>query len=135
MVDVSLPAFIASCSKTADTISTLLSSDYTPAFLASLKDAVQTWKSIGDHLEEPTSPIGGSQKSWDSPVAELHLKRLIGSPPDDLTRGRLLSVSGPKAGSWLNATTITSLGLKLDNESLQISVGLRVGAKLNLEYK
>ena len=51
-----------------------------------------------------------------------------------LTRGRLLAVSAPHAGAWLNAIPISSLGLKLNNESLRISVALRLGAKLSLPY-
>ena len=133
--DICLPAFIASCSKTADTIGSLLPDENTSPFFSSLNDAVLRWKAIDDHLVEPSSLSRGFQKSWDYPVAEVHLNALIRNAPNDLIRGRLLAVSAPKAGVWLNAIPVPSLGLKLDNESVRISVALRVGAKLSLAYK
>ena len=59
---------------------------------------------------------------------------LIDRVSNDLIRGRLLAVRAPKAGAWLNAIPVPALGLKLDNESLRIAVGLRLGAKLNSAY-
>ena len=132
--DISLPAFIASCSKTADTLNILLSEEHTTAFTSSLNEAVLTWKAIDEHLVEPSSISRGFQKSWDKPVAEVYSKFLIENAQDQFTRARLLAVTAPKAGVWLNAIPVPSLGLKLDNESLRISVALRLGAKLNLAY-
>ena len=57
---------------------------------------------------------------------------LIENAPNELTRGRLLAVSAPNAGACLNAIPVSSLGLKLNNEGLRISVALRLGAKLSL---
>ena len=46
-----------------------------------------------------------------------------------------MAVSSPHAGVWLNAIPIPSLGLKLDNESLRISVALRLGVEVTMPYK
>ena len=43
-------------------------------------------------------------------------------------------MSSPHAGVWLNAIPISSLGLKLDNESLRISVALRLGVEIAMPY-
>ena len=130
--DISLPAFIASCSKTAAIVSHLLPHRHTAPFLASLSEAVLSWKAIDSRLSEPAA--SGFQKNWDYPVAELNLNKLIDRASTDLSRARLLAVSAPFAGVWLNAIPVPSLGLKLDNESLRISVALRLGAKLSLPY-
>ena len=133
--DISLPAFIASCSKTAETVSQLLPHEHMTPFTASLSEAVLKWKAIDSRLSEPLPSASGFQKNWDYPVAELHLAILIEKASTDLTRARLLAVSAPYAGVWLNAIPVPSLGLKLNNESLRIAVGLRLGAKLGLPYK
>ena len=84
--DISLPAFIASCSKTADFINNiLLSNEFITPFLSSLNEAVQSWKAIDGHLAEPSPITRIFQKSWDKPVAEVRLKRLIENAPDRVT--------------------------------------------------
>ena len=41
-----------------------------------------------------------------------------------------MAVSAPHASHWLNAIPIPSLGLKMDNRSLRIACGLRLGSPL-----
>jgi len=75
-----------------------------------------------------------SQKNWDNPRAKLKSLSLIENAANDLARARLLASAAPKSGVWLNAIPVPALGLKLDNESLRISVALRSGTKLNEAY-
>ena len=42
----------------------------------------------------------------------------------------MLAVSAPHAGDWLMALPVTSCGLRLDNESIRVAVGLRLGCVL-----
>ena len=130
--DLSLPAFIASCFKVTGISEQLLSFEHTSPFAAQLSEAVAIWKALDSNL---TAPVKKEvQKNWDLPVAETRLKSLIESASSPVSRSRLLAVSAPCAGVWLNAIPAPSLGLKLDNESLRISVALRLGAKLSLPY-
>ena len=99
-----------------------------------LSEAITTWKDLDSRLIEPDNPASLRQKSWDLPVAKLILQDLIGQAPDPTSRGRLLAVSTPFAGAWLNAVPILPLGLKLDNESLRISVALRLGVQITMPY-
>ena len=133
--DISLPAFIASSFKAAGITEQLLSIEHFSPFADLLSEAVGTWKALDSRLSEPTGPLRNVQKCWDLPVAELRMKGLIERASSTVTRSRLLAVSAPGASAWLNAVPIPSLGLKLNNESLRISVALRLGAKLNLPYK
>ena len=47
-----------------------------------------------------------------------------------IDRARLLAVSAPHAGDWLMALPVASCGLRLDNESIRVAVGLRLGCAL-----
>ena len=54
------------------------------------------------------------------------------SAADDLTKARLLAVSCPESGAWLNALPISSVGLRMDD--VRIPVGLRLGLPLCHPY-
>ena len=49
---------------------------------------------------------------------------------DDRDRARLVAVIAPHSGDWLHALPISSCGLRLDDESIRIAVGLRRGTAL-----
>ena len=99
-----------------------------------LFEASSKWKATAPQLSEPAISDRAVQKSWDLPLAQLKFDIMLENAQSPLERSRLQAVSAPGAGAWLNAVPIPSLGLKLDNESLRISVALRLGSTLNVPY-
>ena len=132
--DVCLPAFISSSKTCYAVVEHLISKSNITQFTVLMSEAVLTWSNIDSKLMKPDGPAALRQKSWDLPAAKLILNDLIENANNPVSRGRLLAVSAPYAGVWLNAIPIPSLGLKLDNESLRISVALRLGVEITMPY-
>ena len=74
-----------------------------------------------------TIPENNFQKSWSDPVYRTRLNNLITDAPDKRSRIRLKSFEGKLQSAWLTALQSSSLGLKLSNIHLRISLALRLG--------
>ena len=77
-----------------------------------------------------TIPENNFQKSWSDPVYRTRLNNLITDIPDDISRIRLKSFEGKLQSAWLTALPSNSLGLKLSNIHLRISLALRLGVPI-----
>ena len=77
-----------------------------------------------------TIPENNFQKSWSDPVDRTGLNNLITDAPDDKSRIRLKSFEGKLQSAWLTALPSSSLGLKLSNIHLRISLALRLGCPI-----
>ena len=60
----------------------------------------------------------------------LHVDFLLELAANDLTKVRVLALSCPESGAWLNALPLSSIGLKMDDDVIRIVVGLRLGLAL-----
>ena len=78
----------------------------------------------------PFNPTGAGakiQKNWDGIVTQNLASTLLQGASDDLERTRLLAAMDKDSGAWLQALPLTSVGLRMDDSTLRIAVGLRLG--------
>ena len=70
------------------------------------------------------------QNIWDNLKASTIADTLLDDAHDSRTRARLLASTAKESGAWLNVLPISSLGLLMDNDTIRVAVGLRLGAPL-----
>ena len=54
---------------------------------------------------------------------------------DAMTTAHLYATQKKELGAWLNAFPMSALGLHMDDEMIQIAIGLRVGVPLCILHK
>ena len=90
-------------------------------------EALSLWHQLSS-LDSPTP--GRFQKLWSDPVYRKLFHDLLTEATDEKTRKRLKSFEGKIQSAWLTAFPSSSLGLKLSNVQLRISLALRLGVNL-----
>jgi hypothetical protein len=122
--ELALPAFLAS----VHSVKGLTDVIYPQGEDDLLTEAVRLWKDRGLELPEPS--MQHSQSAWD----RVLLERLAATFKDSLTdvqqKARFQSLIGQEAGAWLNAIPSPQLGTFLDNDTLRVAVGLRLGSDI-----
>ena len=74
------------------------------------------------------------QKAWDDKATDIQFKKLHGNATSPEDKARRLTAREPRSGAWLNAAPITVISLRLSDETIRISIGLRHGSKLCKPY-
>ena len=124
-------AFLASAASTMELTSALL-----PARLHDVKDsgidaAMSAWlrhASCSTTLTTPTPPFSAAQRAWDDPCCKVQADILLQAAAQPVDRARLLAARSSGSGVWLEALPLSSVGLKMLNQTVRIAVGLRLGA-------
>lgn len=127
-------AFLAASSATDELQSEILSGLNLPKSV-SQDSALANWTVLSSAASCPIGPAACKQREWDKPIVDAEFGRLLTEQVDDRTRARLLAVTAPHSGDWINALPISSCGLRLDDESIRISVGLRLGTDLCMSHQ
>ena len=121
-------AFLASAAATLDLQDAVLS-EVEQEFDNFVPHVAARWSEMFE--AEPLS--GGaarSQRSWDAAAINHGKTAMVLRNMNPIDRARLLAVSAPHACDWLMALPVASCGLRLDNESIRVAVGLRLGCVL-----
>ena len=120
---LALPGFLVSAFGASDFLTTFFSETFEDV---SFTKALEKWLSLKNDQE---SPLDGTQKNWTQPVYVKTAQYLISRMDDK--RSKIFNVHQGKFGSqWLNVVPCKNLGLKLDDQQLRTSIGLRLGANI-----
>ena len=120
---LALPAFLDSTFGASDFLTTIFSETFK---VVSFTEAFEKWLSLTNEQE---SPVDGTQNNWTQPVFVKTAQDLISRMSDK--RSKIFNAHQGKFGSqWLNVVPCKNLGLKLDDQQLRISIGLRLGANI-----
>ncbi len=124
-------AYLASAAGTTQLVSRLIEKCALPSEDPYVTKALASWSTgVRPATAPPLDSFAVRQRSWDDlrcdHVADMLSEQAI-SPAD---KARLLAVRAPGSSSWLKAMPLTAVGLKLDNATLRVAVGLRLGAPL-----
>ena len=122
-------AYLASASGTAALVSTILPDRLQTVFDQYTPQALAAWTALGGSTP-PSGDSASSQRAWDQEIVQKPTDHLLAAAPDDYNRARLMAVSSPHSGDWLNAPPITAIGLRMTNEAIRVAAGLRLGANL-----
>ena len=128
-VQVAPSAYLASTAATAELVSIVLPSTHKSLPVPSSGLALAKW-SEGHSCDSPTGAEVVREKSWDCIRAEATASTLLDGARDDMERARLLAAMDRDSGAWLQALPISSVGLKMDDSTLRIAVGLRLGTTI-----
>jgi len=126
---VASSAFLASVHGATILISSILPQRHLSTVDPTIDISLNAWCSLSA-LSPPTGPAMSVQRNWDMGIISKSRSLLLSAARDDYTHARLLAVSSPHAGDWLNASPITAVGLKMTNEVIRVATGLRLGAVL-----
>ena len=121
-------AFLASAAGSSSIAQQILPSSVAISSCPFKEEALSLWSRSHDS-EPPTGANASKQREWDTPIVEAALSSLLSSA-DEPAQGRLLAAQRKESGAWISAPPMSSLGLRMDNDTIRVAVGLRLGTQL-----
>ena len=88
------------------------------------------WTASFQPLSPPVCTADCSQRSWNVPFVKSSFTTLLASQPDEHNRARLIAAVAPHSGGWLHVLPSSSCGLRLHDDAIRVTIGLRLCANL-----
>ena len=127
-VEVAPSAFLASSHSSSELVRAILPS--APSSQSFTDPFVDEAQSRWSDLQPPEGAAVCKQSAWDGLRATVASERLLSRAGNDEERARLLSVSTKESGAWLRALPVSALGLRMDDNTVRVAVGLRLGTAI-----
>ena len=128
-VQLAPSAFLASAAASSDLVRHIVPPTLQSSHIPFVEEAERQW-SVGDSVSPPEGTARCRQKVWDTIKAKILADALLDGARDSRERARLLASRARESGVWLNVLPISSLGLHMDDSTIRVAVGLRLGAHL-----
>ena len=128
-VQLAPSAYLASTAASSDLVRRIVPPHLHDAPLSNQGEAEACW-SKGHSLPPPEGEARLHQRSWDSIVVASVADSLLQTAPSPTARSRLLACSTRESGAWLEALPISPLGLRIEDQTVRIAIGLRLGTPL-----
>jgi hypothetical protein len=93
-------------------------------------DSARSNWSLSHNQPCPIAPASHKQSTWAKPCIDADCANLLSNASDSHNKARLLAAAAPHSGDWLHALPLSCCGLRLDDESIRVAVGLRLGINL-----
>ncbi len=90
-------------------------------------EALSHWHTLSNFAPVPTSDL---QRNWEAPILDNLTNALFEKATSTQHKARLLAAFRKESGAWLNALPCAPLGLAMDDSTVRIAVGLRLGTPL-----
>ena len=127
-------AFLASAAGSSGLVSQIVPAHLPDASLVARSEALSLW-TLGHDSPPSPDPVAHRQKMWDYPRVCAMAQVLTNEAPDARSHARLLASSRSEVGAWLQALPAPNLGLRMDDETVWVAVGLRLGTPLCQPHK
>ena len=122
-------AFLASAAGSSTLVAQIIPTHLKQSPIVARDEALSCW-SQGHNNPPPPDSVSHCQREWDFPRVKASAQALLEEAPDARSRARLLATGRKESGAWLNALPVSTLGLRMDDETARVAVGLRLGTPL-----
>ena len=136
LASVALPCYISSLHKSSNLVEKITKQQITGKLphLIMAETALRSKYGMSNSQEMPTGDQASKQRSWDDLVCNIEFNNLLNSA-NQVHSAHLLAAAAPHTGAWLQALPSPVLGLHLDDETIRVSVALRLGAQVCEPHK